>query len=202
MPCGGKIPSVSIELQQTSQVTLRLVTADDETRFLELANASAGLHDQWVRMPRTPSAFANYLARSDQVNAACLVVCSAEAEAEVSGSPGGLVGAVGINGIVRAPYQRGVLGYAAFLPYAGKGYMTAGVALAVHYAFGQLALHRLEADIQPGNTASLRLVRRLGFRREGLSPGFIEIDGSWRDHERWALTRDMPLPVVPPQERG
>ncbi len=107
-----------------------------------------------------------------------------------------LVGMININGIVRGPYQRGVLGYAAFLPYAGRGYMSTGVALAVHYAFDQLRLHRVEADIQPGNTASLRLVRQLGFRKEGVSPGFIKIDGVWCDHERWAITREMELPHV------
>lgn len=108
---------------------------------------------------------------------------------------GDLAGMININDIVRGPYQRGVLGYAAFLPYAGRGYMSAGVALAVHYAFGQLSLNRVEADIQPGNTASLRLVRQLGFRREGLSPGFIKIGGVWRDHERWAITRQMSPPL-------
>jgi ribosomal-protein-alanine N-acetyltransferase len=206
---------VSIELPQTSHVTLRFVTAEDESRFLELANASIEFHENWVRMPRTPGDFAHYLARSDRVNGACLVVCSPVSEDLARELPqdrsqdrsrglshdleagGDLVGMVGVNGIVRGPYQRGVLGYAVFQPYAGRGYMTAGVALAVHYAFDQLGLHRLEADIQPGNTASLRLVRRLGFRREGLSPGFIRIGDVWRDHERWSLTRDMPLPAVP-----
>lgn len=107
-----------------------------------------------------------------------------------------LVGMININGIVRGPYQRGILGYAAFLPHAGQGYMSAGVALAVHHAFDVMGLNRLEADIQPGNTASIELVRRLGFRREGLSPDFIRIAGVWRDHERWAITAGMPLPSV------
>lgn len=84
-----------------------------------------------------------------------------------------------------------MLGYAAFLPYAGQGYLSEGVALAVRYAFERLELHRVEADIQPGNDASVRLVERLGFRREGFSPGFIKIDGEWRDHERWALTKGV-----------
>lgn len=77
--------------------------------------------------------------------------------------------------------------------------MLAGVALAIHHAFEDLDLNRVEADIQPGNAASLRLVRRLGFRKEGFSPGFIKIANVWRDHERWAITRDMELPVVPPR---
>ncbi len=110
---------------------------------------------------------------------------------------GDLVGMININDIVRGSYQKGVLGYAVFLPYARQGYMAAGIALAVHYAFECLDLNRVEADIQPDNEASLKLVRRLGFRKEGFSPGFIKIAGLWRDHERWAITRDMELPAVP-----
>jgi ribosomal-protein-alanine N-acetyltransferase len=68
--------------------------------------------------------------------------------------------------------------------------MTEGVRLAVRHGFEQLGLHRLEADIQPENAASLRLARRAGLRREGFSPGLIKIAGQWRDHERWAIVSD------------
>lgn len=67
-------------------------------------------------------------------------------------------------------------------------YMTEALALVLRQAFGPLRLHRVEADIQPGNRASIALVRRAGFRREGLSRRYLKIGGRWRDHERWALT--------------
>ena len=66
--------------------------------------------------------------------------------------------------------------------------MSEGLPLVVRFAFENLGLHRLEADIQPTNQLSLKLAEKAGFRREGYSPAFIRINGVWRDHERWALT--------------
>ncbi|WP_225991725.1 GNAT family N-acetyltransferase [Actinomadura montaniterrae] len=173
---------MSAELTVGTRVLLRRVRAEDESRFLELVKASTALHGPWVSLPRSAEEFAAYLARFDEATAVGMVVCLRDG--------GDLAGMVNINEIVRGSYQRGVLGYAAFLPHAGRGYMTEGVALAVWYAFERLGLHRVEADIQPGNAGSLRLVERLGFRREGFSPAYIKIGGAWRDHERWALTND------------
>lgn len=102
-----------------------------------------------------------------------------------------IAGVVNINSIIRGRFQNGSLSYAAFAPAAGQGYMSEGLGLVLRYAFEQLRLHRLEAQIQPGNLASVRLVQRLGFRSEGYSPDLLFIDGAWRDHERWAITSSM-----------
>jgi len=69
----------------------------------------------------------------------------------------------------------------------GRGLMSEAVGLAVTYAFDEQGLHRLEANIQPGNLPSRALVQRLGFRQEGFSPRYLRIGGEWRDHERWAV---------------
>jgi [ribosomal protein S5]-alanine N-acetyltransferase len=53
-----------------------------------------------------------------------------------------------------------------------------------------MKLHRLEANIQPSNTRSIRLVKRLGFRREGHSPRYLKVAGRWRDHQRWAMVSE------------
>ena len=84
-------------------------------------------------------------------------------------------------------FRSAYLGYYAFVPYAGRGLMKDGLAKVITYAFGVMKLHRLEANIQPGNRPSKALVKRLGFRREGLSPRYLKINGRWRDHERWAI---------------
>lgn len=68
--------------------------------------------------------------------------------------------------------------------------MTKGVELACRHAFNELGLHRLEANIQPENAASLALVKRIGFQKEGFSARYLKISGEWRDHERWALLSD------------
>src|SRR6056297_1342170 len=81
-------------------------------------------------------------------------------------------------------------GYHAFLPWTGRGYMRAGMRKVITRAFRVHRLHRLEANIQPGNEPSRRLVGALGFRLEGYSPRYLKIRGRWRDHERWAITRE------------
>jgi ribosomal-protein-alanine N-acetyltransferase len=91
---------------------------------------------------------------------------------------------------VRGLFHSAYLGYYAFEPFAGSGYMSDGLGLVLNEAFGALDLHRLEANVQPGNLPSIRLVSGLGFRLEGFSPRYLKIAGRWRDHERWAILRD------------
>ena len=94
------------------------------------------------------------------------------------------------NEIVRGIFCSGYLGYYAFAPHHGHGYMKQGLRAILSEAFGRQRLHRLEANIQPENEASRRLVKGAGFRLEGFSPRYLKIAGRWRDHERWAITAE------------
>jgi ribosomal-protein-alanine N-acetyltransferase len=86
--------------------------------------------------------------------------------------------------------QGAFLGYGGVAGFSGQGYMTETLQLVLRDAFTRLRLHRLEANIQPGNAPSLALAARLGFECEGFSPRYLKIGGRWRDHERWALRRE------------
>jgi ribosomal-protein-alanine N-acetyltransferase len=98
-----------------------------------------------------------------------------------------LAGVVSLGDIVLGFLRGGYVGYYAFEPFTRKGYMTEGIALALDFAFKELGLNRVEINVQPRNTRSLRLALRLGFRREGFSPKYVMIDGRFRDHVRTAI---------------
>ena len=145
---------------------------------------SRRLHAPWVSPPSTAAAYRAYLRRVRRPTHVGYFVC-------LRGS-GELAGVVNVSEIVHGAFRSGYLGYYAFAPHARHGLMTEGLALVVDDAFHRLRLHRLEANIQPGNTASRRLVRRLGFTREGYSRRYLKIRGRWRDHERWAVRTGEP----------
>jgi ribosomal-protein-alanine N-acetyltransferase len=102
-----------------------------------------------------------------------------------------LAGVVNVSEVVRGAFCSAYLGYYAFVPNDGCGYMRAGLTKVIGLSFGKYRLHRLEANIQPENARSIELVRGLGFRREGYSPKYLKIGGRWRDHERWAITTEL-----------
>ncbi|MFI7698253.1 GNAT family N-acetyltransferase [Nonomuraea sp. NPDC049480] len=175
-------------LAQGSRVAIRRLSRGDRAEFLALHRESADLLGPWMpgRPIITPEAFDAYVARFDEQVHEGFVICHSDT--------GAIAGRANINNIIRGTHQTGTLGYCAFASTTGRGYMTEGLRLLVRYAFDELELHRLEANIQPANTPSLNLIKRVGFRREGYSPGFQFIDGAWRDHERWAITAEMAGP--------
>ena len=110
----------------------------------------------------------------------------------IDGASDGIAGVVNISEIVAGAFQSAYLGFYGMAAYAGKGLVTEAVGEAIRFAFTDLGLHRLEANIQPANKRSIAAVKRLGFQLEGFSPRYLRIGGEWRDHERWALLADSP----------
>jgi ribosomal-protein-alanine N-acetyltransferase len=160
---------------------LSVPSRDRRAEFLAAVARSRKLHAHWASPPKTAKAFDKYVKRYDSPDHVSYWILTETDE---------LAGVVNINEIVRGSFRSGYLGYYAFAPHHGRGYMTAGIRAAVSRAFRQLGLHRLEANIQPENEKSRRLVQRLGFRLEGFSPRYLKIAGKWRDHERWAVTAE------------
>ena len=101
-----------------------------------------------------------------------------------------IVGSVNLSQIVRGTFQSAYMGYQVFQPFARQRYMTDAMKLVLLVTFARLRLHRVEANIQPTNTASIALVKRAGFVKEGYSPRYLKIGGRWRDHERWAIAAE------------
>lgn len=101
-----------------------------------------------------------------------------------------IAGNIHLSQIVRGPFQNAVLGYQLFSGFTGKGYMTLGVGLVLRFAFRNLALHRVEANVQPDNASSISVLKRCGFSYEGCSRRYLKIGGRWRDHERWAIIKE------------
>jgi ribosomal-protein-alanine N-acetyltransferase len=101
-----------------------------------------------------------------------------------------LVGGLTLANIRRGCAQAGSLGYWMGAPYARKGYMSAAVAALIPFAFATLRLHRIEAACIPANAASIRLLEKTGFRREGFARQYLCIDGVWQDHLLYARLKD------------
>ena len=165
-----------------TRVLIRNPSLRYREQFIAAARRSRPFHRRWVHPPNTPKAFEAYLQRHRSPRH--------EGHFVVERSTGDLVGVVNILEIVRGSFQSAYLGYYLFHPFGGLGYMTEALVLVIDRAFRELGLHRLEANVQPDNDRSVRLVKRLGFRCEGVSPRYLKVGGRWRDHARWAVLRD------------
>jgi ribosomal-protein-alanine N-acetyltransferase len=169
-------------IEQGRRVYLRAPQPSDRDEFLRLVRASRELHRPWVYAPETAREFAAHIARCGNPTERCFLVCRRSDDA--------LAGTYNVSQIARGFFESAYLGYYAFAPAAGEGLMAEGLQLVLRHCFRRLKLHRLEANIQPDNERSMRLVERAGYGYEGYSPRYLKIGGRWRDHERWAITRE------------
>jgi ribosomal-protein-alanine N-acetyltransferase len=165
------------------RVRLEPPTPADRREFIDLVDASYELHRPWTFPPNDAAGFRRLLERNARDDFQMSLLRRAH--------DGAIVGMFELSGITRGFFQSAYLGYWVGAPYARRGYMSEGMGLVFRYAFGKLKLHRLEANIQPENGASIALAKRTGFKREGYSPRYLKIGGRWRDHERWAILAEQ-----------
>ena len=156
---------------------------DFEHEFLALVAQSTEFHMGWVQPPSDPDAFSRYLRR--------IALSSHKGFIAREISSGRAVGVVNLNDIVLGSLRSASLGYYGFDSTTGGGRMTEAVRLAIDRGFGELGLHRLEANIQPANVRSIALVRRCGFVHEGFAANYLKIGGQWRDHEHYAIRAEL-----------
>jgi ribosomal-protein-alanine N-acetyltransferase len=161
------------------RVSIRPPSEADRDEFLAAVRRSRAIHRPWIAMPETPAEYDAYLERSRRESSAYFIAHRVEDDA--------IVGFLNISEIVRGKFLSAFLGYGGIAGFEGRGYMREALELVVREAFTKLGLHRLEANIQPGNHASIALARRCGFELEGFSPRYLKVGGRWRDHERWAI---------------
>ena len=168
------------------RVVLRLPVRDDLPAWSAVIEENRRFLSRWINLPTSaedPGAqrsFEATLAANAQGRCEKRLILDRDSEA--------LVGVVNLNEIVRGSFWSAYAGYWIIETRCGAGLMTEALGLALRHAFETLALHRIEANIQPDNAASIGLVRKLGFVREGYSERYLKVDGQWRDHERWAIT--------------
>jgi [ribosomal protein S5]-alanine N-acetyltransferase len=181
-------------MRDERRVYLRLPNGADRDEFIGLMRASRAFHRPWASAPTDDQRFAAYIADSRRPDFEAMLVCRRDDDA--------IVGFFNLSQIARGSLQSAYLGYAVGKPFARHGYMREGIQLVLRHAFETLELHRVEANIQPGNAASIALAEGAGFHREGFSPRYLKIGGRWRDHERWAILAEEWRRRSAPASRG
>jgi ribosomal-protein-alanine N-acetyltransferase len=167
---------------ESARVLVLAPVPEDREDFLERVVASRRLHRPWAYPPDTDEGFDALLLRADAPTERVHLICRVE--------DGAIVGVANLSQILLHDFRSAYLGYFGFRPFEGRGYVTGGVRLVLREAFGEIGLHRVEANVQPENGRSIALLERLGFRREGYSPRYLKIGGRWRDHVRYAILVD------------
>jgi [ribosomal protein S5]-alanine N-acetyltransferase len=162
------------------RIFIRKPTEEDCQELLSLHQRSQEFHFPWVFPPINEPDCKKYINRCQNEDFEGLLICNV--------ANNQIIGVANLSQIFYRNFQNTYLGYYIDVNFARQGLMSEGVRLAINYAFHTLGLHRIEANIQPENRASINLVQRLNFTKEGFSRRYLKINEKWCDHERWALT--------------
>lgn len=107
--------------------------------------------------------------------------------------PAKIIGSIGLSNIIRGCFHSCFLGYRLDCQFLNRGYMTEAVVACTRFAFLELELHRVEANVMPRNLASLRVLQKAGYREEGRASGYLKINGVWEDHIHMVRLNDRPV---------
>lgn len=165
-----------------TKLYLRYPTIEDCAEFTGNARASQKFHRNLVNPAKDEKSFRQFVERNQAKENEFLLVCR-KLDDKIAGS-------VNLSQIFRLGFQNCYLGYYLFEEFAGEGLMAEAVGLILRHAFNNLRLHRVEANVQPENKASIAVLLRNKFMKEGFSRKYLKIGGRWRDHERYAIIRE------------
>lgn len=174
------------------RIVLRPLRANDFSAWREVRQRNVEWLTKWEpqRVPGQPD--------TTRDRDAFLVRCSARERERQLGTgygfgifvDGVFAGEINLNAVQRGPFQSAYVGYWIDERHAGRGYVPEAVVALARFVFEDLHLHRLQIAIIPRNAASRRVVEKLGLREEGIALRYLEINGTWEDHVRYALTRE------------
>ena len=174
------------------RIVLRPLAAGDFAAWREVRTRNGDWLTKWEpqRLPGQPD--------TTKDRDAFLVRCSARERERQLGTgygfgifvDGHLAGEINLNAVQRGPFQSAYVGYWIDEVHAGHGYVPEAVVVLAKHVFEDLHLHRIQIAIIPRNTASRRVVEKLKLREEGIALRYLEINGVWEDHVRYALTRE------------
>lgn len=180
-------------IQTAETVGLRYPLESDRAEFVTLRQSSRAHLEPWEPIP--PSGFDLY---SSQAFDRELELSNTEREQRwliIEHQTNQIAGRIALGNIERGPFQNGRFGYWLGSAFEGQGLMHQALTLAITHAFkpidqNGMGLHRVNANIMPSNIRSRALLQRVGFVQEGYSKNYLQIQGQWQDHERWAMTKD------------
>jgi len=138
--------------------------------------------DDFYTLESKRNFISNSIKQSEEDNSYSFAICIKD--------NGKLIGNVDLFQIIRGPIQGCLIGYTLDKQYSGNGYVTEAVSLAVEFGFNTIKLHRIEAGVMPGHIASMRVLEKVGFHKEGISEKSVKLNGKWEDHQMFAIISD------------
>jgi ribosomal-protein-alanine N-acetyltransferase len=162
-----------------AKVYLRHPRASDLAELSELYAVSRNHLRGLASTEFGPAQFERMMTDAEMESNEYFLICAADTQA--------IAGTINLSQIFRKSFQNAYLGYMLGAGHTGRGYMSDAVSIVLRFAFADLKLHRIEANVQPSNLPSIRVLERNGFTKEGFSKRYLKIGGRWRDHERWAI---------------